>query len=283
MIAPRTIVITGASSGIGRALALHYARRDRATVRLVLLGRDGTRLDAVAGLCRLAGSDAKTLRLDVRDRAAMHEGLRAIDRETPVDLLVANAGIATGLPAGALAEDPDAVRAITAINWLGALNTVEPLIDPMISRGSGRIALTGSIAALRGLPYSPAYCATKAAVHLYADSLRGNLRKKGVGVSLIVPGFVHTPLNENLVAMKPLALSDTKAARIVADGLDAGRAVIAFPLALYWAARLSTFLPARLADAILSRFAVDMQVTRERATPDAPSSATPNAPSGAPS
>ena len=117
----------------------------------------------------------------------------------------------------------------------------------MALRGRGRIALTGSIAGVRGLPYSPAYCATKAAVHLYADSLRGNLRRKGVGVSLIVPGFVHTPLNEKLVAFMPFAMSDVKAARVLARGLDRGRDVIAFPRLLYWAARLSVFLPPRLA------------------------------------
>lgn len=267
MSPPRTIVITGGSSGIGRALARRYAQCDGEGVRLVLLGRDGLRLDAVADECRAHGAQAKTLRIDVRDRAAMHEGLRAIDREHPVDLLVANAGIATGLPAGALVEDPDAVRGIVAINLLGALNTVEPLLEPMCARGRGRIALTGSIAGLRGLPYSPAYCATKAAVHLYADSLRGNLRRKGVGVSLIVPGFVHTPLNEKLVAFMPFAMSDAKAARILARGLDRGRDVIAFPRLLYWTARLSTFLPHRLADAVLARFAVDMQVTHERALP----------------
>lgn len=261
----RTIVITGASSGIGRALALHYAARDTSRVRLALIGRDSARLDSVADACRRSGSFASAVRLDVRDRAAMHDALRRIDDESPIDLLVANAGIATGLPAGVLTESPDAVRAITAINFIGALNTVEPLIEPMCARGRGRIALTGSIAALRGLPYSPAYCATKAAVHLYADSLRGNLRKRGVGVSLIVPGFVHTPMNEKLVAFKPLALTDTRAAVIVADGLDAGRPVIAFPRLLYWAARLSTFLPASIADSILDRFAVDMQVTREQA------------------
>lgn len=267
-MSPRTIAITGASSGIGRALALHYAEHDKSAVRLILLGRDGARLDAVADACRAQGAKAKTIQLDIRDRAAMHDGLRALDRETPIDLLVANAGIATGLSTGMLAEDPDVVRGIVAINFLGALNTVEPLIEPMCARGRGRIALTGSIAGLRGLPYSPAYCATKAAVHLYADSLRGNLRRKGVGVSLIVPGFVNTPLNSDLVAFKPFAMSDTKAAAILARGLDRGRPVIAFPQILYWAARLSTFLPARLADAILSRFDVEMRVTHERALPD---------------
>lgn len=262
----QTIVITGASSGIGRAVALAYAARG-ADTRLALLGRDGARLDSVATDCRRSGASVETARLDTRDRDAMHEALRAIDRRSPVDVLIANAGIATGLPAGTDLEDPDAVRAIFAINVLGTLNTVEPLLEPMCARGRGRVALTGSIAALRGLPYSPAYCATKAAVHLYADSLRGNLSRHGVGVSLIVPGFVHTPMNSDLVAFKPLAMSDAKAAQIVLRGLDRGRPVIAFPQALYWTARLSAFLPARLADAILARFTVDMQETRERALP----------------
>ena len=145
MSATRTIVITGASSGIGRALALCYAKRDAAAVRLVLLGRDETRLDGVAAECRSAGSDARAVRLDVRDRQAMHDGLRAIDRDTQINLLVANAGIATGLPAGACdRKTRNAVRGITAINWLGAINTVEPLIEPMCARGRGRIAMTGS-------------------------------------------------------------------------------------------------------------------------------------------
>ena len=168
-----------------------------------------------------------------------------------------------------LAEDPDAVRGIVAINLLGALNTVEPLIEPMCARGRGRIALTGSIAALRGLPYSPAYCATKAAVHLYADSLRGNLRKSGVGVSLIVPGFVNTPLNSDLVAFKPLRdVRHEGGARSSRAGSIADARSSPFQRILYWAARLSTFLPAGLADAILARFDVEMRVTHERALPE---------------
>ena len=129
------------------------------------------------------------MQVDVRDASAMQACLLDIDARTPINLLIANAGISTGLQAGDLAETPEAVRGIFAINVLGVLNSVEPLIAPMCARKSGHIAITGSIAALRGLPYSPAYCATKAAVHLYAESLRGRLEREGVTVSLIIPGL----------------------------------------------------------------------------------------------
>ena len=261
MTGAHSILITGASSGIGRAVALEYAA---AGVRLVLVGREAARLEDAAARCRAKGAAVETGLIDVRDRAAMRDFVLAADARAPLDLVIANAGVSTGLPAGALAEDPDAVRGIIAINLLGALNTVEPIIEPMCSRGRGAIALTGSISAIRGLPYCPSYCATKAAVHVYAEALRGTLSKKGVAVSLIVPGFVHTALNENLVSPKPLAMTDDRAARIIRRGLDRRKATIAFPKLLYWGARLTTILPVKLVDFFMLRQRVDVPVTRER-------------------
>ncbi|GAC1328710.1 MAG: SDR family NAD(P)-dependent oxidoreductase [Beijerinckiaceae bacterium] len=259
---PRSILITGASSGIGRAVALAYAEPGR---RLTLAGRNEERLGAVAAACAAKGATVDTAALDVRDRATMWQRLRDLDGLHPFDLVLANAGIATGLKPGEFAENPDAVRGIIATNLFGVLNTVEPLIEPMCARGRGQIAVVSSIAAIRGLPYSPAYCATKAAVHLYADSLRGNLEPRGVIVSLICPGFVHTPMNERLVAAKPLAISDAKAALIIRRGLDHGRPLIAFPRLLYLGARFMSFLPARLIDRVMNRMHVEMQETSERA------------------
>jgi short-subunit dehydrogenase len=258
---PRSILITGASSGIGRAVARAYAEPGR---RLILVGRNAERLRAVATECSARGSVAETAVLDVRDRVEMWRRLRELDALHCFDLILANAGIATGLMPGQLTESPDAVRGAIATNLFGVLNTVEPLIEPMCARGRGQIAVVSSIAAIRGLPYSPAYCATKAAVHLYADSLRGNLEPRGVVVSLICPGFVHTPMNEKLVAAKPLAISDEKAARIIRRGLDRGRALIAFPRLLYLGARLISFLPARLVDRVMNRMHVEIQETPER-------------------
>ena len=168
MTAHRSVLITGASSGIGRALALTYAAPG---VRLALLGRDAARLEKVAAAARESGASVEAATVDVRDRLAMAEWIGAADARAPFDLAIANAGITTGLAPGALAEDPEAVRAIIATNLVGVLNTAEPLVAPMAARGSGQLAFIGSIAGLHGLPYSPAYCVTKAGVHAYAESL----------------------------------------------------------------------------------------------------------------
>src|ERR1700730_4164774 len=155
----RTILITGASSGIGRALALAYAR---AGVFLSLTGRDLQRLENTASAARAQGAEVATGRLDVRDQRAMAQWITAEDTRRPFDLAIANAGITTGLAPGQFAEDPAAVRAIVGINLIGVFNTIEPLIAPMSARGKGQIAFIGSIAGIRALPYAPAYCATKA-------------------------------------------------------------------------------------------------------------------------
>ena len=189
----RSVLITGASSGIGRALALAYAEPG---VRLALVGRDAARLEATAAGCRERGALVEAGTLDVRDRAAMAAWISAADAALPFDLAIANAGITTGLGPGDLTEDPDSVRAIIATNLLGVLNTAEPLIGPMCARRSGQLAFVGSIAGLRGLPYSPAYCVTKAGVHAYAEAIRARLEARGVLVSLVVAGFVKTPLND---------------------------------------------------------------------------------------
>jgi short-subunit dehydrogenase len=258
---PRSILITGASSGIGRALALVYARQG---VSLSLIGRDRERLEDVAAAARAQGAEVSLGQLDVRDQDAMAEWIKAADARSPFDLVIANAGITTGLAPGDIAEDPQAVRAIIGVNLIGVLNTVEPLIAPMCGRGAGQIAFIGSIAGLRGLPYAPSYCATKAAVHAYSESLRGRIEASGVRVSLIIPGFVKTPLNDSIDAIKPLEMTGTEAALLIQRGLERGRAVIAFPRSLYLLARVSRILPIRLVDKVMARFRVNIPQTEER-------------------
>ncbi|MHB8885188.1 MAG: SDR family NAD(P)-dependent oxidoreductase [Methylovirgula sp.] len=258
---PRSVLITGASSGIGRALALAYAESG---TRLALIGRNEMRLAETAAAATAKGADVTQVPLDVRDRAEMNAWIAAADRDRPFDLVIANAGITTGLAPDALTEDPDAVRAILATNLIGVLNTIEPLITPMCSRGQGQIAFIGSMAGLRGLPYSPAYCLTKAGVHAYAESLRGRLERRGVCVSLAIVGFVKTPLNDSITAMKPFEISDTRAAEIIQAGLARRKATIAFPWPLYMATRLGRLLPARLYDRIMARIEANVPETRER-------------------
>jgi short-subunit dehydrogenase len=258
---PRSILITGASSGIGRALALVYARPG---VSLSLTGRDRERLEDTAAAARAQGAEVSLGQLDVRDQDAMAHWIKEADARRPFDLVIANAGITTGLTPGALTEDPCAVRAIIGINFIGVLNTVEPLIAPMCARGAGQIAFIGSIAGLRGLPYAPAYCATKAAVHAYSESLRGRVEARGVRISLIIPGFVKTPLNDGIDAMKPLEMTSTQAAIRIQRGLERGQAIIAFPRSLYLLARVSRVLPIRLVDKVMARFRVNIPQTQER-------------------
>jgi NADP-dependent 3-hydroxy acid dehydrogenase YdfG len=229
-----------------------------------LTGRDAQRLDTVAAAARGKGALVETGVLDVRDRKVMADWIGAADTIHPFDLVIANAGITTGLAPGELMEDPEAVRAIIATNLVGVLNTVEPVIVPMAARGRGQIALMGSLAGLHGLPYSPAYCITKAGVHAYAESLRGRLERRGVLVSLIVAGFVKTPLNDSISAVKPGELSDAQAALLIKRRLARGAAVVAFPLFLYLATRLGRLLPARLYDAIMARVEVTVPRTPER-------------------
>lgn len=144
------ILVTGASSGIGRALALAYAK-DGAS--LVLLGRDMGRLNEAAMACRAAGAvDVETHIADVRDRETMARLVSEADARAPIDILIANAGVATGLSQGQLTEPPAAVRAMMAINVNGVLNTVEPIIPAMSGRGAGQIAIVGSMAGCAPCP-----------------------------------------------------------------------------------------------------------------------------------
>ncbi len=261
---PRRILITGASSGIGRALAREYAAPD---MSLVLLGRDAARLNAVAEECRAQNAEVETHIADVRDREAMTRAIEEAFARAPLDLLVANAGVATGLSPGQILENPDAVRGNFAINVFGVFNSVEPAILPMCERRKGQIAMVGSMAGVRGLPYSPAYCAAKSAVHLYAESLRGVLTPHGVDVNLIVPGFVKTPMSARTKSWQPSAIGDDAAAKIIRRGLARGKVVIAFPRYMYWALRFFTICPPRLVDAVMRRFSAEVPETQERETP----------------
>jgi short-subunit dehydrogenase len=255
------VLITGATSGIGHALALVYAAPGR---RLCLLGRNASRMETVATACRAAGASVSTALIDVQDRTAMAGAIAEMDGQGPIDLVIACAGITSGLGDGRTLEDPEAVRGLLGINLIGVINTLDPVIAAMVGRKRGHVGVVGSLAALRGLPYSPAYSAAKAAVHAYAEGLRPVLRGLGVDVSVIAPGFVATPLNAAITAPRPLQVSADKAARIIRRGLDARKAMIAFPLPLYLGLRLLGLLPARLGDAILSGPRVDVPETTER-------------------
>ncbi len=245
---PRNILITGASSGIGEALARAYAR-DK--VFLALVGRDSVRLARVASLCRLHGAEVAALARDVTDAAELATWILHLDRSQPFDLVIANAGVSAGTGRGE--ETAEQARTITAINVGGVINTVTPLIGPMSQRGRGQIALMSSLASFRGLPGAPAYCASKAFVRVWGEALRADLAPKGVRVSVICPGFVTTRMTEKNDFPMPMLMSGERAAQIIVRGLAKDRARIAFPWTMYALTRLFAALPPWLVDPILAR------------------------------
>lgn len=245
---PKSILITGASSGIGAALARAYAAPG---VSLALVARDAERLAATAAACRGHGAEAVTAILDVTDAAAMAAWIDAHDRHTPVDLAIANAGISGGTGGGF--EPEDRTRQIFAVNVAGMLNTVLPVIAPMRRRGHGQIALMSSLASFRGFPGAPAYCASKAAVRVYGEALRGAVHGDGTGVSVLCPGFVESPLTAVNDFPMPLLMSAERAADIIRRGLARNRPRIAFPLPIYALVWALGALPAALTDPLFRR------------------------------
>lgn len=239
MNAPRNIVVTGASSGIGRALALEYARPG--TV-LGLIGRHRGRLDEVAADCRNRGAAVQVGSVDVCDREQLHQWVGAFDRTTPIDLLIANAGILVRMP-GADLEPADEAYKLMQINVLGVLNTVQPIAPLMIERRAGQVAIISSVAAFTPLPHSPSYSASKAAALNYGLSLRTLLGQHGVRVSVVCSGFVETPMIAHVADPKPFNMSAERAAQLIRAGLAKNRAVIMFPLFFGLMSRMDGLLP----------------------------------------
>ena len=221
---PRSILITGASSGIGAALAHEYATNG---VSLAISGRDPSRLNAVAEACQSAGAVVRSSVLDVADRGAVEEWIGSVDAEQPLELVVANAGISGGT-AGA-GEAADQARAIFRTNVDGVLNTVHAAVEPMRQRGRGQIAIVSSLAAFRGYPGAPAYSASKAAVRVYGEALRGALAPDGLNVSVICPGYVRSRMTAANSFPMPMLMDADRAARIIRRGLAKNQARIVFP------------------------------------------------------
>jgi short-subunit dehydrogenase len=247
----RAVIITGASSGLGAALAEVYAGPN--TV-LGLLGRDRQRLGETADVCEARGAGVRMAAIDVADAPAMAAWLTEFDRDHPVELLIANAGTSAGPAPGAPSEGVETATRQVRVNLLGAVNTVEPLLPALCRRGRGRVAVVASIAAYRGLPDSPGYCASKAGLRAYGEALRPRLAPRGVGVTIVCPGFFDSPMTDRWEGPTPFLISADDAARVVKRGIDRGRRRVAFPWPLVLGLQFCDIAPAFIGDAILRHY-----------------------------
>lgn len=249
------IVLTGASGGIGAALAERLAAPG---VAMLLTGRAGDRLAAAAGRARAKGAEVETAEADVTDRAALAAALTAFDAAGPIDLLIANAGVSAGLGPGRTPERPEESRRLWEVNYVGMLNTVEPLLPAFLERGRGGIALMSSMAARRPHPDMPSYSASKAAVRAYGESLRGWLGRRGIAVTVICPGFVTSPMSARHKGFKPFEIDAGRAAEIIARGIERRAAFVTFPWPLALLCWLDRRLPPKLADLLARGFAAEV-------------------------
>ncbi|WP_338324206.1 SDR family NAD(P)-dependent oxidoreductase [Dankookia rubra] len=244
------VLVTGASSGIGRALALACAAPG---VTLHLGGRDAGRLAATAEACAAAGAAALPRVVDVRDQAAMAAWIGGAGR---LDLVIANAGISAGT--GGSTEPAEQARAIFETNVTGALNTALPALDTMAGQAPGpgglrgRVAVIASIAAFIAVPGAPAYCASKAAVQRWAEALDATERRRGIRLHAVCPGYIRTPMTDANAFPMPFLMAPEEAARRTLSGIAAGKLRIAYPLPTYLAAWLGGALPPGLRAALFA-------------------------------
>jgi short-subunit dehydrogenase len=227
----RTILITGASSGIGAALAEVYAAPD---ARLVLWGRNAERLELAAQRCRVHGSAVETVLFDLHDVTAIAGHIGRNDDAAPIDLAIFNAGLGGTIPADSIVEHPTRALEVATINFTAAVVGASAIASRMVARRRGHITLISSIAETVPLPMAPTYSGSKAGLKMFADALRLRLESHGVSVTVVAPGFVDTPMSQQVTQPKPFMISAEAAARSMKRIIDrrSPNAVVPWPYAL---------------------------------------------------
>ncbi|HEY2748668.1 MAG TPA: SDR family NAD(P)-dependent oxidoreductase [Polyangia bacterium] len=245
--AVRHALVTGASSGIGRGLALALAARG---AHVTAAARRRDRLDELVREIAAAGGSAEALELDVSDGDATFAAISAADARRPIDYLVANAGVGGITPGRKL--DWERVKAILETNLVGAAATIAGAVPGMVARGDGRIVAVASVAGFRGLPRFAAYSASKAGLITLCESLRIDLHGTGVSVTTVCPGYVQTDL---LTPGKshPFVVSVDEAVATILRAADARDAVCTFPAPIVAGMRAAQLLPRPLYEFVATR------------------------------
>lgn len=223
----RTILITGATGAIGGALAKHYASPGR---HLILQGRNAAALNEIAQICSEAGAQVSTKILDLRDIKALQAWIDGI-ANTP-DLVIANAGMNINHGSDNTGESWPDMDALLDLNVKSTFALVNALVPAMRQRRSGQIALISSLAAYYGLPVTPTYCASKAAIKTYGEAMRGWLKHENIQINVVMPGYVESDMAHAMPGPKPFFWTPERAARTIAKGLAKNQARITFPFPL---------------------------------------------------
>lgn len=245
----KNILITGASSGIGEALALYYAQQ-KETENLYLCGRNAQRLEQVKKSCEKAGkSKVHTQIIDITNKEEVARWINNTEQSTPLNLVFANAGVAT------LEETPENIFNTFNTNVMGVINTTTPTIENYKKRQDKDkiIAITASIAGYHGLPACPSYSATKACVKAYGEALRLNLLPYNIQVNTICPGFVRSRITEKNTCPMPFFMEAEPAAKIIATRIKKNIGLISFPWPMRLAVWLGSILPNSVSDFIYKR------------------------------
>ena len=245
----KVVFITGASSGIGQALAIELGRRGAS---LGLLARRAEVLRQTVAEVEGAGGRVMALPGDVKDALVVRAAADQLrERFGRIDVLIANAGIGPTTDGAQLSASEFAE--VININVIGAANSVAAVVPEMVARGEGQLVAISSLAAYRGLPKSGAYCASKAAVSAFFESLRLDLSGKGVDVTIIHPGFIKTALTEGRHAQLPFLMELNSATQKIIHAIESRRKSYAFPWQLASIVRFGMLLPISLYDRIAMR------------------------------
>jgi short-subunit dehydrogenase len=196
--------------------------------------------------CESQGAQVHAVTFDLREPQAAIAALRSLSSQHVIDLAIVNAGVTCAIGDGLEAENWETARAVLSVNLDGAIATVAGVLPEMRRRAGGQIAIVSSLAAYFGLPVTPTYCASKAALKVYGEAMRGWLAPQGIAVNVVMPGFVRTPMNEGRPGAKPFLMSPERAAVLIRRGLARNRPRIAFPRRLAWVMWLLSVLPAAL-------------------------------------
>ena len=245
----KVVMVTGASSGIGRGVAVELARRG---ARLGLLARRTDTLQEIVSEIEALGGQALAFPGDVQDENAVRGAAdRFREKFGVIDVLIANAGIGSTNDAAELRASE--VAGVIHVNVIGVANSVAAVVPEMVTKGQGQLVVISSLAAYRGLPKSAAYCASKAAVSAFFESLRLDLQPRGIDVTIIHPGFIKTPLTAGRHAQMPFLMELEVAVEKILRAIEKKKKSYAFPWQLASIVRAGMIMPISMYDWIARR------------------------------